>query len=236
MDEPPPAPPRTAVPPTVTPSAEAAPSAAPVRRERAFNAPWVVTGVAALLVAAFLAQRAAGGEAVIAQYGLVPLVLSAGRIEGLFTHIFLHGGWLHLFLNATALFAFGAPVARLFGSSAVGALRFAAYFMLCGTIGGLTFWALHPSGVVPVVGASGAISGLMGGAARLVAGPGVVSRTFSRSALQFVIPWIVLNLLIALAGAALGPAVPIAWEAHLGGLVAGLLLLGAFAPRSRSLG
>jgi membrane associated rhomboid family serine protease len=168
---------------------------------------------------------------VISRYGLVPIALSAGRVEGLFGHIFLHGGWLHLFLNTTALLAFGAPVARLFGSSLGGALRFSGYFLLCGVLGGLTFWALHPTGGVPLVGASGAISGLMGGAARLIERRGRLSGPFSRGALRFVIPWVVLNLLIALAGAALGPAVPIAWEAHLGGLAAGLLLLGVFAPR-----
>jgi membrane associated rhomboid family serine protease len=66
------------------------------------------------------------------------------------------------------MLAFGAPVARLFGSRAGGALRFAGYFMVCGIVGGLVYWALHPSGAMPIVGASGAVYGLVGGVARLV--------------------------------------------------------------------
>jgi membrane associated rhomboid family serine protease len=190
--------------------------------------------MSAVLVAAFLAQIAGGPNAVIARWGLVPLALSAGRWEGLFGHILLHGGWLHLFLNTTALLAFGAPVARFYGSSLTGALRFLLFFTLCGVAGGLAFWALHPMGGTPLVGASGAISGLMGGAGRLSERQGRLSGPFSRAAIGFVTPWIVLNLLLALAGTAF--ALPIAWEAHLGGLLAGLLLVGLFARPERAAG
>jgi membrane associated rhomboid family serine protease len=99
-------------------------------------------------------------------------------------------------------------------------------------LGGLAFWGLDPAGGTPLVGASGAISGLMGGAARLVERPGRLSPPFGRAALRFIVPWVVINLLIAAAGLALGPALPIAWQAHLGGLAAGLLLIGLFAPRA----
>lgn len=212
----------TAVPPTAPPGAGAPP------RERAVNAPWPVVAATGLLVAVFVWQLSQG-QAAIERYALIPIELSAGRPVGLFGHIFLHGGWIHLFFNSTALLAFGAPVARLFGFGLGGALRFALFFLLCGLLGGLTFWALHPAGAVPLVGASGAISGLMGAAARLIERRGLVGHPFSRTALRFVMPWIVLNLLLAAAGTAF--ALPIAWEAHLGGLFAGWLLIGAFAPR-----
>jgi membrane associated rhomboid family serine protease len=89
-------------------------------------------------------------------------------------------------------------------------------------------------GGTPLVGASGAISGLMGGAGRLIERQGRLSGPFSRAAIGFVTPWIVLNLLLALAGTAF--ALPIAWEAHLGGLLAGLLLVGLFARPERAAG
>jgi membrane associated rhomboid family serine protease len=217
--------PRTAVPLT--------PAIAPgqPRAERAFNAPWIVLATSAVLVAAFLWQLSLGLNESIARFGFVPIALSAGRPGTVFSHIFLHGGWLHLILNATALLAFGAPVARIYGGGLPGALRFVALFVACGLLGGLVFWALHPTGGVPLVGASGAISGLMGGAARLVERQGVIGGAFSPVALRFLLPWVVLNLIIAAAGMALGPALPIAWEAHLGGLFAGLFLVGALAPR-----
>lgn len=225
----PPPPVGTAVPPALPPRPEPPPS---LPRERAFNAPWVVVALTAILVFAFLGQLSAG-PGLVARYALVPMALSAGRFEGLLGHVFLHWDWLHLILNAAALVAFGTPVARAFGSGPGGAFRFCCFFLACGAAGGLAFWALQPAGAVPVLGASGAVSGLIGGAARLIERRDVVGHPFSRAALGFIIPWIVLNLLIALAGAALGPAVPIAWEAHLGGLVAGLLLLGLFAPPRR---
>lgn len=222
-------PPTTAVPPTPElPSAAAAYDSRRPPRERALNAPWPVLAGAGLLVAAFLWQLSVGPETALGRFALVPIELSAGRPIGLLGHIFLHGGWLHLFLNTTALLAFGAPVARLYGSSPGGALRFAAFFLVCGVLGGLTFWALHPAGATPLVGASGAISGLMGAAARLIERRGMLGRPFSRVALGFIVPWVVLNLLIALADVGFG--LPIAWEAHLGGLGAGLLLVGVFAP------
>lgn len=240
------APAGTAVPPTPearsawtraaegpAPDTAARPPEGDPRSEPAIDLPWPVALTAAALAAAFLAQLAGGTEAVIMRFGLVPIALSAGRAEGLLSHIFLHGGWLHLVLNTTALLAFGAPVARWFGSGMGGAGRFLLYFLICGVIGGLTFWALHPDGATPLVGASGAVSGLMGGAARLVERRGRLGAPLSRAALGFVVPWVVLNLLIAVAGLALGPAMPIAWEAHLGGLAAGLLLIGPFSPRRR---
>jgi len=203
--------------------------------EPLFNAnaaPWPLLLIMVLIGAAFSYQLLSGDfQGVVARHGFLPIELSAGRPLGLITSIFLHGGWGHLLLNLTVMLAFGAPVARLFGSRAGGALRFAGYFMVCGIVGGLVYWALHPSGAMPIVGASGAVYGLVGGVARMVEHPGAISRSFSRPVLRFLTPWVILNLLVAVAGAAF--TIPVAWEAHLGGLLAGLLLIGLFAPRRR---
>lgn len=183
-----------------------------------------------LIAAAYAWQvNAPDTTGVIYDYGLVPAQLSQGRWGPLFTHIFLHGGLLHLFLNGTALLAFGAPAARLLGSGPVGAVRFFGFFLVTGILGGLAFWALHPEGTTPLVGASGAISGLMGAAARLLEDPRRVGSPFSGAAMRFTLPWVAINLVIAAVGQAAPGGLPIAWEAHLGGLAAGLLLIGVFA-------
>lgn len=205
----------------------ASPWAGPPRRERAFNAPGPVLAVAAVLAAVHVWQVSAPAQALA--YALVPAELSAGRWSGLVGHILLHGGVLHLALNGAALLAFGAPVARLFGRGARGALLFLALFLACGVLGGLAFWALQPGAEVPLVGASGAISGLMGAAARLVERPGRVGPLFSRTALGFIGVWVALNLALALLDQTPALGLPIAWEAHLGGLAAGLVLIGPFA-------
>jgi len=208
----------------------------PPARERAINVPWTVPALLALLAGAFAWQvNAPDTVAVIYRYGLIPAQLSEGRWGPLITHIFLHGGLLHLFMNAAALLAFGAPAARLFGAGPLGALRFLAFFLVTGVLAGLTFWVLHPEGTTPLVGASGAVSGLIGGASRLLVRPGRVSPPFSGPVLRFLLPWVLINLLIAAAGSVPQLGVMIGWEAHLGGLAAGWLLVGVFAAgRSRA--
>jgi membrane associated rhomboid family serine protease len=132
-------------------------------------------------------------------------------------------------MNSAFCVAFGAPVARLLGVGARGALTFFVFYGVCGVLAGLTFVVLHMDGGEPVVGASGAVAGLMGAAARLLDRPGVLGPPFSRSAMSLAAAWIVINLLLSVTPVAdlLGGG-PIAWEAHLGGFAAGLLLIGPF--------
>jgi membrane associated rhomboid family serine protease len=82
-----------------------------------------------------------------------------------------------------------------------------------------------------VVGASGAVSGLMGAAARLIAGQGRVGPLFSRTVLGMGGGWVAINLLIAVFGGQILPgsgSAGVAWEAHIAGFVAGALLIGLF--------
>lgn len=163
------------------------------------------------------------------------------------TYTFLHGGWEHLFVNSIWLLAFGSPLAQRFG-----AMRFFLFYFLCGMAGAALHVFLHPGSDIPVVGASAAISGLMGGAARFVflsdgplgalggrgtmAGPrrraGIFASLRDRRVLIFVGVWIGLNFLFGatpLSGA-LGMTAQVAWEAHLGGFLMGLLVFGLFDP------
>jgi membrane associated rhomboid family serine protease len=155
-------------------------------------------------------------------------------VLGPVTHALLHGGPMHLAINMAMLLAFGTPIARR-----MGALWFLSFFILC-TVAGAAFWLLvHPTSAALLVGASGGISGLMGAVVRLGLArrpmPGGPAPFRNRqTAVTFAIAWIVLNFVFgAFGGDLLGIDAQIAWEAHLGGFLAGLLLMGRFDARGR---
>ena len=156
------------------------------------------------------------------------------------TYTFLHGGWAHLIVNMIWLAAFGSPLANR-----IGALRFALFFAVTGVAAAFFFFAIHPQTQAPLIGASGSISGMMGAAARFAfhvdrssgkgafAGPllpfGAVFR--SRATLSFLAVWMVINLVTGVVGFVPGEESQIAWEAHIGGFLAGFLGLRFFDGR-----
>jgi membrane associated rhomboid family serine protease len=157
---------------------------------------------------------------------------------GLVTSLFLHGGWAHVLMNAAFCLAFGAPVARLLGTGARGALVLALFYMVCGVLAGLAYVAIHPGSDGPVVGASGAVSGLMGAAARLIDGRRrwgveVLGPIRSRTVGSLAAAWVVVNLLVAVFGFPGSGGAGIAWEAHLAGFAIGLVLIGPAARLAR---
>jgi membrane associated rhomboid family serine protease len=158
------------------------------------------------------------------------------------THIFVHGDLTHLLVNSGWLLAFGTTIARR-----TRLLPFLAFFLLCGAAGALTFIAFNWGETALVVGASGAISGLMGAAFRYLfraIGEGdseglAGERSFTplmslaetlrdRRVLAAMAGWTLLNIMMAWAAPALTSMAGIAWEAHLGGFYFGLLAYGAF--------
>jgi membrane associated rhomboid family serine protease len=195
-------------------------------REPLINAPLIPLVMALLLVGLFLVQT---GRA-IETFALIPARIDAGAHGGLLTHLFLHGGWAHVILNALGLLAFGAPVARLLGGGVRGGLLFLAFYLLCGLLAGLGFVLLHPAGEQPVVGASGAVAGLMAAASRLIERPGRLSGFQSRPVVGMAAGWLAINGLAAIFGTLPGAGgAAIAWEAHLAGYSAGLVLIGPVA-------
>jgi membrane associated rhomboid family serine protease len=203
--------------------------------EPAFNAPWPSLVLPMTVVAAYLVQRQILSGAQAAHLALSSqAILREGRWDTLFTHIFLHGGWGHLFMNLGSALAFGPPVARLFGQGGRGAVLFLLFFLICGAFGGLGYVATHMEGSGLVVGASGAISGLWGAASRLLGQNGRLAPIFGRQVVIQAAVFAVLNVLIGLAGGF--AQLNIAWEAHMAGYLAGLLLIGPaslLAARSR---
>ncbi len=149
------------------------------------------------------------------------------------TSMFLHGSWMHLLGNALFLWVFGNNV-----EDSMGRLRFVLFYLLCGLAAAAAQVVVDPSAPVPMVGASGAISGVMG--AYLVLYPRVrVNMLFVLFVFIRVIPlpawlvliwWFALQLLSALPGLTGMEQAPggVAFMAHAGGFVAGLLLVKPF--------
>ncbi len=163
------------------------------------------------------------------------------------THTLVHGDWMHLALNGAWLLAFGGAVARRVGTG-----RFLCFFVFCGVAGALAFLAFNPEAMVPMVGASGAISGLMGGTMRYlftaVDGGGFSAlRDDPRAAplmplgralvdkrvVAVTLVFLLANILAAVGFGSVSES-GIAWEAHIGGYFAGLLAFGFFdAPQTQ---
>ncbi len=204
--------------------------------EPIFNAPWQAIVVIVLILGGYFIQTQFPGDAVISAFAFSPVNLTPGRWETLITAIFLHGNWSHALMNAAFALAFATPLARFFGPRLEGGLLFFSFYLLTGVIGNLGVAAIHPGGHLAVIGASGAVSGLVGGTSRLIAGQGRVGPILSRPVLALSAAWIVVNVLLGLFGAALMPGsggAGISWEAHLVGFAAGVLLISPFGWFSR---
>lgn len=199
------------------------------RPEPIFNAPWPpLLAVASILIPHLLLGGAS--DVTLYQLALVPARVLDGDWAGLLTYLVVHGGWAHAVMNAVFALAFGAPVARLLGLGLRGGGLFVLFYMVCGALAGLGYAAIHPASPNPLVGASGAVAGLMGAAARLMDRPGVLSGLFSPRSMSMAVAWLVVNLVLAVVGAFPGFGTgAIAWEAHLFGFAAGALLIGPVA-------
>jgi len=155
---------------------------------------------------------------------------------GLFSSMFMHGGWGHVAANALGVVAFAPPLARMMGGSR-GALGFLAFYLMVGLAGTVGYGLVHPDTFDPLVGASGAVFGLMGGALRLLGRrDGALRSLGDRRFLVMSAVIMAVNAgagLIGLAPGA-GAGARVAWEAHAFGYIAGALLIGPWAGLFRS--
>jgi len=149
---------------------------------------------------------------------------------GLVTSMLVHGGWAHVAMNAVAALAFGAPVARLL-PGAKGVAGFFALYIVCGLLAAAGYGLVHPHSNDALVGASGAVFGLMGGAIRLLGRRnGRLRSLHDRRFLVTAGVIMAVNAATGLVGLAPGAeGARIAWEAHAFGFVAGALLIGPLA-------
>jgi membrane associated rhomboid family serine protease len=175
--------------------------------------------IMALCVAVFAyGEGTSTSRVLVEDYGYLPSRLTEGSADGyigLVTHMFLHGGWLHLIVNMIVLWSFGRGLEPVMGS-----VRFVALYLVAGILAAIAHGIVNDQSNIILIGASGAIAGVVGAAA--VAAP--------RLPVIFVIfpmpLWIAVIALVALhiAAIALDWDPEIAWHAHLAGLAVGAIL------------
>jgi membrane associated rhomboid family serine protease len=172
------------------------------------------------------------------------LATGGGRFWTGLSYAFLHGSWAHVLVNSLWLVAFGSPVARRCGT-----VRFLLLAGVTAVGGAVAHVLLHPLQPLPLVGASAAVSGMMAAAAWFMFSPLVYGRDGrpleaherprerigalfrNRQVVTFLVVWFGLNYLSARLAGPLGMTdASIAWEAHIGGFVVGLLLFPLIDP------
>jgi membrane associated rhomboid family serine protease len=199
---------------------------------------YVTLSLIALNVMCFAAQAMGLSLAAVTSFALIPHELIEVRVFAgqalvtndavavpevvtLLTYMFLHGDMLHLAGNLLFLWVFGDNV-----EDACGHFGFAVLYLACGVLAGLTHVVMQPTSVAPLIGSSGAVAGVI--AAYLVLHPKVRVWVLAFKFLPLRISafwalggWVVLQIAMLL----LPQVGPVAWWAHIGGLIAGALLI-----------
>ena len=170
--------------------------------------------------------------------GIACLTDSGRQVSHVITSMFLHGSWMHLLGNMWFLWLFGNNI-----EDSMTRPRFAAFYLLAGLAAALAQVAANPASEVPMVGASGAISGVMG--AYLVLFPrvrvytmvplGFFLHSMALPAWMMLIYWAFLQFAGGIISAVSEQAGGVAFWAHLGGFVAGVVLVKVFERRDRTL-
>ncbi|ENN91597.1 rhomboid family intramembrane serine protease [Bartonella schoenbuchensis] len=183
-------------------------------------------------------------------FSFIPVFFQAEPLMFCYTIVsysFMHGSFGHIAMNMVWLLVFGSPLAKHFGN-----LRFLLFWMLTAGISALTYFIFHQDSMIPLVGASGAISGMMGAIARygffIVFNSNIHNERFlgpvlpikkalrSKTVLVYIGMWLIINCLTGIFPYLFGDSdILIAWEAHVGGLISGFMLISFFdSPRKKS--
>lgn len=232
-------------------------------REPAIMLPGVVTALLGLMIAVHIARvfvlNNEGSVNLIIWFAFLPVrFIAPAEVPGgllpliwtPFTYTFLHSGWEHLLINSAWLAIFGTPVARRYGT-----IPTLVVFFVSGVAGAALFAVTTLPETQIMIGASGAIAGLTGAACRFMFQPVIVARDPETGATRvlgrktaslmelaregrarfFILIWLVLNAAVPFLPMLIGEQSGIAWQAHLGGFIAGLLLPPLLERRSREL-
>jgi membrane associated rhomboid family serine protease len=206
------------------------------------STPVVTYSVIAVSIGVFIYMQGIGSEASLMSfydtYGAIPRVVTSGSSPdawlGLVTSIFLHGSWMHLGGNMLYLWVFGDNV-----EDAMGHGLFLLFYLITGVLAALAHVLTHAASSVPLVGASGAIAGVLGAYLILHPGARILSLVFLGFFARLVeLPaalvlglWFVLQVLQGVLTLSAPDIETVAWWAHVGGFVAGIVLVPVFARR-----
>ncbi len=209
---------------------------------------WILIAANALAFAFELSLSPQALDQFISNFGIVPASLNLSQpwmlisnplpLITFFTHMFLHGGWVHILSNMWILFIFGDNV-----EGRMGHFRYLVFYLLSGLAAGLTQTLIAPESSIPSIGASGAIAGVLGAYLILFPHARVVTLvpiifffwTMELPAIFYLGFWFISQLfsgIMSLPTAGLMGGV--AWWAHIGGFVFGILAHRLFIKRRRS--
>jgi membrane associated rhomboid family serine protease len=209
--------------------------------ERVYSTAVVTASLIAINVLIFLYQATLSPYALnsfVSQWGIVPDQMRGLGMLSLFTSMFLHGGWMHLIGNMLFLWVFGRNVEDLIGGP-----KFLAFYLLCGITAGVVHVIVNAYSRLPTIGASGAIAGVMG--AYLVKFPRsrIVTLIFivffvttaEIPAAFILLYWFAIQFISGVGSLASTDYTGggVAYFAHIGGFLAGMLLIRLFPARQR---
>ena len=211
----------------------------PLRDTRPSNSPPVMTvfiiTVNVLVFLYMLSLDPYSQNAFIRQYAVVPARL---HLSAIVTSMFLHGGWMHIIGNMWFLWIYGDNVEDVLGHG-----KYLVFYLLCGVIAALTQYAISPDSRIPTLGASGAIAGVMG--AYLIKFPHsriltlipifFFFTTVEIPAVIILVYWFLLQFLSGVGSIGYSSASQggVAFFAHVGGFIAGMILVNVMGARER---
>lgn len=204
--------------------------------------PFVTVGLITINTLAFIYELSLGQhlEHFLNRYGAIPVFVLNMRSPleypppyvTIFTSMFLHAGFFHTAGNMLYLWIFGNNI-----EDSMGHFRFILFYLICGLIAVYTFSIVNPASTIPMIGASGAVSGVLG--AYLILFPrakvltlipfGFYMQVVKVPALFVLGLWIIVQLIYGMVSGGTGSGV--AWFAHIGGFLSGMFLIGLFKKR-----
>lgn len=201
-------------------------------KEPLFNAPMSAIVLMISLIGLYAVQVWVDPQQILIDaFGLRPKLFWEGQWDMVITQMFLHASWAHVIMNAVFGLVFATPLLQFMRVRGIGQgarlVSFVSLYLVCGVLAGLGYAALNSASLSPMIGASGAVSGLMGASMRLKGFARGRQIWRDKQFVSFSLVFLVINLLSIFISMSPGAqAGQVAWQAHICGYLAGAVLIG----------